>query len=455
MTHSTHHHAHENRSVLALASIFAFRMLGLFMILPVFSVFAHHLSGSTPLLIGLALGIYGLTQAILQIPFGMLSDRIGRKPIITMGLVLFALGSIVAAMSHSIYGVIIGRALQGTGAVGSTLIALVADLTREENRTKAMAMVGIIIGTSFSIALVAGPLLNTLIGVNGIFWFTACLAVGGIVMLHTAVPNPPKNIFHSDSEAQPKLFKSVLTNAELLRLDFGIFIQHAILTASFIVIPVTLANVVKIPQQHQWILYLPVLLLSFMAMVPFVIIAEKKFKMKQMFVGAIACLCLAQLLLSHYHQHLWPMAVALFIFFTGFNLLESTLPSLISKIAPAGSKGTAMGVYSSSQFLGIFFGGAIGGWLYGQHHISGVYYACAMMAGVWFLVALTMDKPRHLSTHILPLPSISDSSSDALLNQIKAIAGVEDAAIALDEKVAYLKIDKQVINPDDLLQFSK
>lgn len=447
-------HPLERRSTIALASIFAFRMLGLFMILPVFSLYAHDLKGATPMLIGIALGVYGLTQALLQIPFGMLSDKIGRKPIITIGLVLFAIGSVIAALSHSITGVIIGRALQGTGAIGSTLIALIADLTSEETRTKAMAILGMTIGISFSIAMVAGPILNSWFSVNGIFWLTAIFAGMGLAILHGLVPTPKKSPFHSDSEPQMRLFKSVLRNPELLRLDVGIFIQHAILTAIFVVIPVALQNVVGLRSAHQWFLYLPVLVFSFLLMVPFIIIAEKKRLMKQCFVGAIATTFISLIMLSFWHSSLTAITIALLIYFTGFNLLEASLPSLVSKISPAGSKGTAMGVYSSSQFFGIFFGGTFGGLIYGHYHIGGVLFACACLALLWFSIAVTMQKPKHLSSQLINLGTIDPSQVPDITARLKHIHGVEDVAVSVEEGVAYLKVDKQQLSQDDLASVS-
>lgn len=390
----------EAKAVFSLASIFAIRMLGLFMILPVFSVYAGHLQGSTPSLIGIALGVYGLSQGLLQMPLGMLSDRIGRKPVIFMGLVMFAIGSVVAGFSHSIYGVILGRTLQGAGAIGSTTMALIADVTQEKNRTKAMAAVGMTIGLSFSLAMVLGPVLNHWIAVNGIFFLTAILAVLAIIILFTLVPTPvtaatsSKNQNHKDVEAVPALFRSVISNRQLLRLDMGIFILHAILTATFVVLPLTLLHINNIPMSKQWMIYLPIVVGGFFTMVPFIIIAEKKQKMKPVFLGGICATLLGQLGMAEFNSQLPLLILSLLVFFTGFNLLEACLPSLVSKLAPASSKGTAMGIYSSSQFLGIFFGGSLGGYLYGQHHVGGVYIFCALLAGIWLMFASSMQQPQ-------------------------------------------------------------
>ncbi len=445
----------ERRSTLSLAGIFAVRMLGLFMILPVFSLYAQHLKGSTPALMGVALGIYGLTQALLQIPFGILSDRVGRKPIITVGLVIFILGSLVAGFAHSIHGVIIGRALQGAGAVGSTIIALVADLTREENRTKAMATIGMVIGLSFTLALVLGPILNSLMGVPGIFFLTAVLGVVGIIILHMLVPTPHSTTLHRDAQAVPAQFLSVLKNVELLRLDAGIFALHAILTATFVAIPLVLQQLAGLPEAKQWTLYLPVLFLSFVFMVPFVILAEKKRKMKAVFSGAVGTLFVTQVGLWAFHDSRWLIGLCLLVFFTAFTLLEATLPSLISKVAPAGSKGTAMGVYSSSQFLGIFVGGALGGWLLGQHHMSYIFLLCALLAIIWFAIAITMPAPLHLGTHCINLGVLSKQQAGDYDKTLRAMPGVAEVTIIPEEGMAYLKVDNAKVDKNALNKFSK
>ena len=442
-------------AIASLATIFAFRMLGLFMILPIFTPYAQHLDHATPFLIGLALGIYGFTQACLQIPFGFLSDRFGRKTLITIGLLIFALGSLIAAMSDSIIGIIIGRALQGTGAVGSVIIALVADLTIEEHRTKAMAMIGMTIGLSFLIAMVLGSFLNQFIGIPGIFTLTALLAIVGIILLHWKVPTPHSTHAQRDAEPVPTLFKALLRNSELLRLDWGIFTLHATLTASFIVVPMLLEHHLGLAQKHLWLLYLPVLIWAFIAMFPFIIIAEKQRKMKPVFVSAIIVLILSILSLLFFEQSIWMIGLTLWLFFTAFTLLEASLPSLISKIAPAGSKGTAMGIYSSSQFLGIFFGGTIGGWLYSQHQTNGVLWFCLILLVIWLIAASTMKKPSHLATFSLNIGTMDIQQAKQLQQVLIQQAGVADVLISLDEQTAYLKIDRQRTNIDQLKQIIK
>lgn len=440
----------ERKAAQSLALIFSFRMLGLFMILPVFAIYAQKLSGTTATLIGIALGVYGLTQACLQIPFGMLSDKIGRKPIITAGLLLFAIGSVVAAMSDSIYGVIIGRALQGAGAIGSTIIALVADLTKEEHRTKAMAIIGLTIGCSFTIAMAISPILNNWIGVSGIFWLTAVLALLGILVLYVAVPKSTSHHFHRDAEVEPARLGEVLKNTELLRLDFGILVLHASLTALFLVVPITLQNLAGVKESQQWIIYLPVLILSFICMLPFIIIAEKKRKMKQVFVGAIGTLIIAQLLMLFGKSSEFVTAFGLLVFFTAFTLLEASLPSLISKIAPATNKGTATGVYSSCQFFGIFIGGAVGGWFYSAHNITGVFIFSIVLALIWLAVASTMKKPRHVGTHMLAFGKLTPAQAEQLQGQLLAVNGIIEANVMCDDGVAYLKVDNAIIDKTSL-----
>lgn len=446
--------AGERRAVMSLSVIFAMRMMGLFMIYPVFSVYAERLHGVTPLTIGIALGGYGLSQAIFQIPFGMLSDRIGRKPVITAGLLIFALGSAIAAMSDSIYGVIIGRILQGTGAVGSTILAMIADLTREEHRTKAMAVLGMTIGTSFALALVLGPLLNGWIGVHGIFWLTGGLALTGEVVLIAIVPKPSRVRLHRDAEPVPALFRKVLTDGQLLRLDFGVLSLHAILTASFVALPIALTDAAGLDVRHQWYLYLPVLVAAVIIMVPFIILAEKRHKIKPVFLCAILALCSAELMLVEWHSSLAGVTAALILFFTAFTLMEASLPSLISKVVPPDSKGTAMGVYSSSQFFGIFIGGTAGGWLYGHYGLEGVFGFAALLALLWFFIASTMKKPRFLASYLLNVGRIDESQAEYLVGRLLSIRGVAEAVVVAGDGIAYLKVDSKNLDEDALSALS-
>jgi MFS family permease len=431
----------EFRAVAALAAVFSVRLLGLFMIYPVFAGYAATLAGANPYLIGEALGIYGLTQGLLQIPFGLLSDRLGRKVMIVLGLALFAIGSAVAALSASIGGVIVGRALQGTGAVGSVILALVADLTREESRTAAMALVGITIGGSFIVALLAGPIVANFIGVSGIFWLMVGLALIGMAITEFVVPKPPRIGVHRDAEAVPALIGAVLRDRELLRLDIGIFALHAMLTASFLVVPDLLRGTLGIAVHDQWIIYLPVLLISIAAMVPPIVAAEKYRHMKGVFVGAVAALAISQVLFYFGGANMFALLAALVVFFSGFNVMEALLPSLITKVAPAHVKGTAMGVYSSLQFLGIFVGGIIGGFAH-QHGGSGAVFAASLvLALIWLLVAARMAQPSHLTTRLLPLAEGKAAGGEKLAARLRQVPGVVEAMIVVEENVAYLKVD--------------
>ncbi len=384
----------ERRATIALASILSLRMLGLFMVLPLFSLYSHHLIGATPFLIGMAMGVYGLTQAIFQIPFGACSDRLGRKKMITLGLLIFMIGSIVCATSHTIQGMIIGRALQGMGAIGSTVMALLADLTHEKERTKAMAMVGMTIGMSFSLAMVMGPLLNPWFHVNDLFWCAAIFGLIAIFILYTTVPHPQKTEWHADTEPEVHSFSALLKHAELLRLNSGILMLHAIFTASFIVIPISLAHA-GLSANQQWMLYLPILLLAFICSVPMIVIAEKKQCLKLFFLSAIVLMGIAEVLLWIFAQHLSVSALSLFFFFTGFSMMEAFLPSLVSKTAPRARKGTALGIYSCCQFFGIFVGGSLGGWFYSAFGLKNVYLFCTLLALIWAALAFQMKNPQH------------------------------------------------------------
>ena len=440
----------EKRASIGLAGIFSMRMLGLFMILPVMSLYAEELIGVTPLLLGLAISVYGLTQALLQIPFGLLSDRFGRKKIITIGLLLFVSGSIVAAMSTTIYGVILGRALQGSGAVAAAVMALAADLTLEQNRTKIMATIGISIGISFGVAMVLGPLLASFAGLSGIFWFTAVLAFGAIVILHKVVPDASKLTIHKDAEPIPALMAKVLKDGQLLRLDFGIFCLHLVMTAMFVVLPLLLRGKLGLAAEDHWMVYLPVLALSVVVMVPFVIVAEKKRKMKLVFVSAVGVLSLASFALYLFSESLWGMVATLFVFFTAFNLLEATLPSLISKIAFAGGKGTAMGVYSSSQFFGAFCGGLLGGFIWDSYGLSSVFLMCGGVLFIWFLVAFGMKSPGHMTSLLKHLELQTAEQAKQITAKLLAIKGVLDVGISVDDSTAYLKVDNDLLDEEAL-----
>lgn len=388
----------------SLALLYCFRMLGLFMVLPLLALYAADFPGATPTLIGLAMGMYGLANALLQIPLGWLSDKVGRKPVIIAGLVLFAVGSVVAGMADSVMGIIVGRTLQGAGAISSTLMALVADLTREEQRTKAMAVVGMSIGLSFAAALVLGPVVAAFGGLPAVFWFTAALAGSGIVILILLVPPSPSvtRAEHTEVGVNLGLMRRGLGDRELVRLNFGVFVLHFILVAFFLVVPGIIEHSLGVDREQHWKVYLPVLLLSLAGMVPLMILAERGGRLRQMFLLAIALVFAAIATLGYVAASLL-LYVGLWLFFVGFNYLEATLPSLLSKTVSAGSKGTAMGVYSTCQFMGAFAGGAGGGWLLdhlGEGMLSSV---CLVLAAAWWLVVLRSPRAAEVK-NITPTP---------------------------------------------------
>ncbi|ESS72644.1 arabinose efflux permease family protein [Methyloglobulus morosus KoM1] len=439
----------ERRATWSLASIYALRMLGLFLIMPVMSLFAEQMEGSTPSLIGLAIGIYGMSQAVLQIPFGLVSDRVGRKKIIVFGLLLFCLGSVIAAFSTSIYGVIVGRAVQGSGAIAGPTMALLADLTQEVHRTKAMALIGASIGISFGVAIAAGPVIAGFVGIHGLFWLIAVLSLLAILVIIFLVPQPQQLKKHRDAELVSSSFFQVLKEPELLRLNYGIFVLHAILTASFVVLPLLMRDAGLLPSDH-WKVYLPVFVASFAVIIPFVILAEKKRKMKPVFLFAILILVLADLGLMQFNTTLFGIVGFLTLFFSGFNLLEATLPSLISKTAPGDMRGTAMGIYSTCQFLGAGIGGSLGGWCYGQYGAPAVFLLCALVALSWLLLSFSMKPPRYWANLLISLQSVTEQRADEFTLEMLKLKGVEDITLHYDEGVAYLKVDNQQLDRQEL-----
>lgn len=445
----------EKRAASSLASIYALRMLGLFMIFPVFSLYGQQLEDNTPFLIGLAIGAYGLTQAIFQIPFGMLSDKIGRKPVIIGGMLIFALGSVIAAMSDSIYGVIIGRIIQGSGAVAAAVMALAADLSREEQRLKIMATIGMSIGFAFAVAMVLGSVLNEWIGVAGIFWLTAGFALMGVGVTLFWVPDAPKS-FHRETEPVPEQFKMILSDLQLLRLDAGILILHMVLTATFIVLPIALTNeqYANLPSAEHWKVYLPVMILAIVLMIPFIIIAESKHRMKEVFAGAIAVTALAELGFWAFNDSFYALTFFILVFFSAFNILEASLPSLVSKMSPSESKGTAMGIYSTSQFLGAFLGGIIGGKLLGLYGINSVFLFAVSALLVWLFIALTMKSPRYLSSFVVKLSKVTADDISHVTARLTGICGVAEAVVIPDDGAAYLKVDLHALDRASLKEFS-
>lgn len=444
----------ERRAAFSVAGIFSTRMLGLFMIFPVFALFAENeFAGVTGMQIGIAMGIYGLTQAFLQIPYGMLSDKYGRKPLIIAGMFVFMVGSIICAVADSMEMMILGRAIQGMGAVAAVLMASVADLVTEQFRLRAMSIVGITIGLSFTLSLVAGPVLASWFGVRGIFWVIALLAVIGMLLVWLAMPAIKNQVFQREAEADPSQFKAILKHPQLLRLDLGVFILHAMLTAMFVVLPLSLRDNAGLDALNHWHIYLPVMLLSFALMVPFIIQAESRGRMKQVFVGAIATITLVQLALIGFGDSFWALFILLLIFFTAFNLLEASLPSLVVKLSPADKKGTASGIYSTSQFLGAALGGLLGGYFYQYHGYDGVFLFTAVIGSVWFIAAITMTQPLPLSIASVPLGNIQAEDVALIEEKLLAYDGIYEAVVLLDEQRAYFKVDRKIVNEAALIDY--
>jgi MFS family permease len=430
----------ERRAASSLAGIYGLRMLGMFLILPVFAIYAKDLTQDHTL-VGLALGMYGLTQALLMIPFGMASDRWGRKPVIIVGLLIFAAGSFLASSADDIWTVILGRALQGAGAVSAAVTALLADLTREEKRTQAMAMIGSTIGLAFAFSLAAGPVFFRWIGVPGMFALTGVLALLAILVVKYVTPEPGKAAFHSDAEANPARLRDVLRHKELLRLDWGIFALHAAQMAMFTVVPFALTQDGLEASRH-WLVYLPVLLLSFLVMVPAIIVGEKRGHLKAIFVASVALMLAAQVLMALSLDLFWGVVAALLLYFIAFNTLEASLPSLVSKIAPPEAKGTAMGVYNTAQAIGLFFGGAAGGWLAQHQGYPAVFVFCAALMAVWLLVAARMAVPPRVKTQMFHVGSLASGEAERLASRLAVFAGVEAVTVLPEEGAVLLKVSQ-------------
>jgi predicted MFS family arabinose efflux permease len=436
----------ERRAVASLASLYGFRMLGLFMVLPVLALYQHQYAGASPLLLGLALGVYGLTQAVLQIPLGLLSDKIGRRPVIVAGLLMFVLGSLVAAMADTMIGLVIGRGLQGMGAIASTLMAMVTDLTSEEKRSVAMASIGASIGLSFILAMIIGPLVAAMMGLSGIFWLTALLGITGIGIFLRFVPNVVSSHSNRETRADLSQVGRLLREPTLMRLNFGVFALHLALMAAFVVIPDILANELGLGGDQLWWVYLSLLGGGFVLMIPAMVLGEKFQRQKLSFCSAVVLLAVSALVLGWQRTAL-VTPLMLLLFFAAFNLLEASLPSWLSKACPAGGRGTAMGIYSTCQFFGAFVGGILGGWSLQQFGVDGLFIMLGIVMLGWWLAALGLQSPRPMQTLVL---QIGDRAHEDFAKIISTITGVEDILIVKGEQLAYIKVDKQTVDMQSL-----
>ena len=373
----------ERLFALKVSLIMSVRMLGLFMLFPVMSVYAGDYESSTPFLIGMAIGIYGLTQALLQIPFGYLSDRFGRKPILIIGLLIFLIGSVVAANASNIIFVVIGRALQGGGAISAVLMAFLADSISEDNRAKANAFVGFQIGAAFMLSLIIGPIITSRIGLSGLFWVIGLFSIIAMLIVFSLEHSKPINYYRLSFGA----FRETLSR-ELIALDFSVFSLHLILASGFIVMPLLIMENQIVSMIDNWQLYLPAVLLSFIGMIPLIIISEKFKKTKYILLLSIFLIIISQIIFYISNLNFSVFLITLTIFFVAFNAVEAILPSLLSKTASTSKRGLAMGIFSTSQFLGTFIGGAIGGLIYDIYDLNSVFLFTIFVAIIWWFMVL-------------------------------------------------------------------
>jgi MFS family permease len=429
----------ELRAGLSLAGVFGLRMLGLFFILPVLAVHAANIRGGDNLtLVGLALGAYGLSQGLLQIPFGMASDHWGRKPMLYAGLLVFAAGSFLGIAADDIWTMIAARTLQGAGAISSVAMALAADLTREHHRTKVMAMIGSTIGLMFALSLVGAPLLYREIGMEGLFALTGILCLAALAVVKFQVPEPPLHVHAAPSEGS---LRAALLDAELLRLNGGILILHIVLYAMFVVVPPLLVEAGLALPEH-WKLYLPVVVGSFALMVPAILYADRRHRAKAVLIGAVAMLAVIQAGLATLSGGIVLLAALMLGFFVAFNVLEALLPSLVSRIAPVRGRGVAIGVYNTTQTLGVFFGGLLGGWVASRYGTTGVFAACAVLALLWlgFVAGMRAPAPQVNGLSSITFSIASGVSLEGLREALAGVHGVHEAEVFAAERIAHLKV---------------
>lgn len=432
----------ETRAAVSLAAVYGLRMFGLFLVLPVLATYSENYQGYSLAAVGLAIGIYGLTQSIFQIPLGFLSDRVGRKPVIIGGLIIFAFGSWIASGATSMNQLILGRAIQGCGAIASALMAYAADVSREERRSHMMAILGMSIGASFVIALIVGPILAVKYQLSGLFDITLILSILAIAVVIWVVPGVKQQIRQRDVLPAWQQLKDVFKNGQLTRLDFGIFSLHFLLSSSFVDLPLLLENS-GIPKEHHAWIYLPVMVVSFLIMVPGIIVAEKKHRHAKVMGMAIILILLSQIIWFSFHQS-WSIIAGLLIFFIGFNFMESMLPSMVSRFAPVAGKGTAMGVYSTSQFMGSFLGGALTG-VIGQYLGGGYVFISGMVIVViWLLIHQGQHNAPSMTGLSIELnhTGIDEDKIAELLRQ----KGIKEALLMEADNMLYIKYDTQELD---------
>ena len=438
----------ELRTSIAVGLLYLIRMMGLFMVIPVLPLAGDEFKLSTTLLIGFAIGIHGLTQGLFQIPFGMLSDRVGRKKIIAVGLVLFTVGSSVAALAENVYWLIIGRALQGCGAIASTLLALVSDLTRLEQRTKSMALIGAAIASSFGLALLIGPILFNLNGVKSIFVFSAVSGLIGLWILFTIIPSPLIHSQNLDLKFQLMDAKRAVSSFSLWRLNISTFILHYLLISGFCAFPLLFDSTNQIQRDHHSYYYLLLLLASLISISPLIYFSDRISNTKIVILTMIG-LCILSCFLLSQTQSFYSVLFGVGLFFSAFNLLETMLPSEVGRIAPAGLRGTFIGFFMTSQFLGFFFGGIIGGWVLMHSDISSLMLVNMLVGLAWFILILGTPGSKNLGSRVIQLNGFSEKPAKEVLKELLSARGVKDVVLIEEEQVAYLKVDQEQFDDSD------
>lgn len=439
----------EREAATGLALVVGLRMFGFFLILPVFTLLAPELEGATPLLTGFALGAYGMTQAAMQIPMGMLSDYVGRKPVIIAGLIIFIGGSMVAALAQDIWGIIAGRLLQGLGAVASVSMALAADLSRDSQRGKMMAILGISIGAAFMLAMLFSPMLAAEIGLSGLFWLTAAASTLAMLFLWMKIPEP--NIRKSRSvESHWQHLANVVKRPQLLRFDLAVFLLHCLLTGTFVALPVLLNQGISDGMENHWRVYIPAMLGSVLVMAPFLIMGEKFGKTRLFSLLAFGLIAICSFLFAQTPEDVFTLVLLLLFFLAGFNLLEASMPAMLSRRVTSQVRGVAMGVYTSSQFLGAFAGGLLGGYLL-SISIEAVFQGMAVVALLSTPVLLGVRPARYRKDHTLDLPEDIEIDPARLAEELNAFPGIADAVVLEEQGVAYLRFENEVLD-EQLLQ---
>lgn len=441
---------HDLKVSFTLALVYSLNLLGMFLLLPIMSVYASKLENSNMTLAGIAFGAYGLMRLLMQLPLGILSDKIGRKKIIYAGLICFIIGSLICALTSNIYILIIGRVIQGFGAVGAVVTALLADLTQETSRAFAFAIIGSAIALTFSLSIIIAPILEGLIGVNGIFLLIGIFAIISIFIIAKLVPDPEITKTPLAHDIKASKLSHILNNWQLMSLNFGVFCLHFTQMSLFIALPFFLINNLHLHKNQHWFIYFPAVIIGFIIMIPFLIIGEKRAKLKAAKIFAITCILIVQLLLSFEINNLWITIAIISIYFIGFNILEAILPSMISKIAPIAAKGTALGAYSTCQSLGLFLGGTAGGFIYQHLGINFVYLQSASILLIWLILSIYMPHPSNVRTITRAIPSCWLNQTSELIEKLSTVQGVNEIVANEKDSMIYFKASRESWDEDSV-----